>query len=146
MKIEVISKTKDIKSQQIQSANKLVSYFVCNENISLKDSKVGMLSLGSLLKKIQKTYTSFFKAVQNKREPLTQKLFIYLYRSICDKFGVGRSSQADEQFKAFLHSVLKYKDNHRCKLFAALIGIKSNLDTDSFQLFYDICRYFREKQ
>jgi hypothetical protein len=146
MNIRVINKAKDMKSQQIQSASKLVSDFVRTDSGFLKDGRIQLYPLSSLLKKIFKTYSNFFKDVENKREHMTLKLFIYLYRSICNKFSGDRSSQADENFKSFLKSLLKYQDqNSRTKLFSAFMGLKSNLDTDSFQLYYEIYRFIRDK-
>lgn len=116
-----------------------------NLNSSMKNPNIKTFTLSYLQKKINKIYTKFFNAVEAKSERTTIKLFIYLYRAICNELGTDSINQADEQFRRIVKSVLQYQNNSRAKLFSAFMGLKSNLDTDSFQLFYEICQFVKSK-
>ena len=145
MSVKVIKQVKVKKTMQIQSASRIINEFMSNLSISMKNPSIKTFTLSYLQKKINKIYLKFFNAVKANRERTTIKLFIYLYRSICNELGTDSISQADDQFRRIAKSVLQYQSNSRAKLFSAFLGLKSNLDTDSFQIFYELCQFVKSK-
>ena len=96
MDIKVLKQAKNRKEVEIQNANRLMTSFLGDIQLFMRDKSLPALPLNSTINKVNRIYHRFFEAVEKKQENLTQRLFIYEYRRIRNE--TGNSDSAEENF------------------------------------------------
>jgi predicted RNA-binding protein YlxR (DUF448 family) len=141
--VKVVKQAKERKDQQIQLANQMMNNFLNNTQKYISDKNITHWPLKSTVREANKIYSQFIADVERKTAHLTVRLFIYAHR----RFEYATGAIGGDQFKRMLKSLVVHcTANYRIALFAALMGLKNSLDVASFQIFYEIVKFIKDRQ